>query len=178
MRDKLAPQRHDIGTQIKPVPAHVLVDRINEVHDMIARRAYEIFESRGRIDGHVLEDWEQAESELLHSCRHDVKESAEAFVLHAELRGTFTADQISFSIEPRRLIVSGERELNVLCGDSKGTHSELRPQRILRLHNLPMDVDPSKTIAMLQGETLEIVMPKVTIANSSDIKAEAVSAGG
>jgi len=41
-----------------------------------------------------------------------------------------------------------------------------------------MDVDPSKTIAMLQGETLEIVMPKVTIANSSGIKAEAVSAGG
>lgn len=65
MRDKLAPQRHDLGTQIKPVPAHVLVDRINAVHDMIARRAYEIFESRGRADGHVLEDWEQAESETV-----------------------------------------------------------------------------------------------------------------
>jgi HSP20 family molecular chaperone IbpA len=178
MREKPAPQRQDIGTQIKPVPARVLVDRINEMHDMIARRAYEIFESRGRADGHVLEDWVQSESELLYSCSHDVKESAEAFVLDAELPGTFTADQINFSVEPRRLIISGERELNVLCGDSKGTHSELRPQRILRMHNLPVDVDPSQTVAMLKGETLEIVMPKVTVANRPDIKAEAAAAGG
>ena len=66
----------------------------------------------------------------------------------------------------------------MLCGDSKGTHSELRPQRILRMHDLPVDVDPSKAIAMLKGETLEIIMPKVTAANRPGIKAEAVASGG
>ena len=29
-----------------------------------ARRAYQLYELRGRIDGHDLEDWFQAESEL------------------------------------------------------------------------------------------------------------------
>jgi HSP20 family molecular chaperone IbpA len=178
MKEKLAPQRHGVGTQVEPVPAQVLIDRIDEIHELIARRAYEIFESRGRADGHVLEDWVQAESELLYSCSHDVRESAEAIILHAEIPGTFTADQINFSVEPRRLIVSGERGINVLCGDSKGTHSELRPQRILRMHDLPVDVDPSKTIAMLKGETLEIIMPKATVANRPGIKAEAVASGG
>lgn len=178
MKEKLVLQRNDIGTKLKPVPAHVLVDRINEVHDMIARRAYEIFESRGRADGRVLEDWVQAESELLYSCSHDVRESAEAIILHAEIPGTFTADQINFSVEPRRVVISGEREINVLCGDSKGTHSELRPQRILRMHDLPADVDPSKTVATLKGETLEIVMPKVAVANRPGIRAEAVAVGG
>ena len=32
--------------------------------DAIARRAYEIYESRGRIDGSDVEDWLQAEREL------------------------------------------------------------------------------------------------------------------
>jgi hypothetical protein len=32
--------------------------------DAIARRAYEIYESRGRADGYDVEDWLQAEREL------------------------------------------------------------------------------------------------------------------
>lgn len=34
------------------------------LHDEIARRAYELFEQRGRKDGYDLQDWFQAESEL------------------------------------------------------------------------------------------------------------------
>lgn len=30
----------------------------------IARRAYELFKDRGRVDGHDLDDWLQAEREL------------------------------------------------------------------------------------------------------------------
>jgi Protein of unknown function (DUF2934) len=33
--------------------------------EMVQRRAYEIYESRGRVDGAALEDWLQAEHELL-----------------------------------------------------------------------------------------------------------------
>lgn len=31
----------------------------------IRRRAYELYEQRGRADGHMLEDWMQAEAEVL-----------------------------------------------------------------------------------------------------------------
>lgn len=34
-------------------------------HEQIARRAYEIYEARGQTTGHELEDWIQAERELL-----------------------------------------------------------------------------------------------------------------
>jgi Protein of unknown function (DUF2934) len=34
------------------------------LNDQIRRRAYELYEEKGRIDGHELEDWLQAESEL------------------------------------------------------------------------------------------------------------------
>jgi Protein of unknown function (DUF2934) len=33
-------------------------------HDNIARRAYELYEQRGREPGHELEDWLQAEHEV------------------------------------------------------------------------------------------------------------------
>jgi hypothetical protein len=33
-------------------------------HEEIARRAYEIFEHRGRVHGYDLDDWLQAEREL------------------------------------------------------------------------------------------------------------------
>jgi hypothetical protein len=38
---------------------------IPELHDRILARAYEIFEERGRASGHDLEDWLQAEQEIL-----------------------------------------------------------------------------------------------------------------
>jgi hypothetical protein len=35
-------------------------------HDDIARRAYGIFEQRGQVHGHDLDDWLQVEGELRH----------------------------------------------------------------------------------------------------------------
>lgn len=35
------------------------------LHDRIAKRAYEIYDQRGREDGHALDDWLQAEREIL-----------------------------------------------------------------------------------------------------------------
>jgi hypothetical protein len=36
----------------------------SELHEQIRRRAYELYEQRGREDGHDLDDWCQAESEV------------------------------------------------------------------------------------------------------------------
>ena len=36
----------------------------SELQEQIRRRAYELYEQRGRDDGHELDDWLTAESEL------------------------------------------------------------------------------------------------------------------
>ncbi len=36
----------------------------HQVEDQIRQRAYELYETRGREDGHDLEDWIRAESEI------------------------------------------------------------------------------------------------------------------
>ena len=35
-----------------------------DIQEQVRRRAFELYEQRGREDGHDLEDWLQAESEL------------------------------------------------------------------------------------------------------------------
>lgn len=164
MKEISATHRHETGMPVKLVPPAILLGRMNELHRMIARRAYELYEQRGREHGRHLDDWLQAESELLYVCRHDLRESEFAVTVRAEVPGSFTPEQLKISVEPQRLMVSGERELNVLRGDSGGTHSERKLQHIFRLHDLPAEVDPAKTTATLRGEVLEIVMPKVAAA--------------
>jgi len=37
----------------------------NDIEESIRRRAYELYEQRGRIEGFALDDWLQAEAEIL-----------------------------------------------------------------------------------------------------------------
>jgi HSP20 family molecular chaperone IbpA len=176
MKERSAREEDKAGTPVTFVPAIVLEQRKSEIQNMIARRAYEHFEHRGHVPGHEIEDWEQAETELLiYPCRHDLKESAEAIILHAELPGSFTADQLKVSVETRRLMVSGEKEISVFCGDAKGTHAEFRSQQIFRVHDLPVDVDPSKATATLKGAMVEIVLPKASPTNKPSERAKSAS---
>ncbi|HEV2732269.1 MAG TPA: DUF2934 domain-containing protein [Terriglobales bacterium] len=48
-----------------PTPIKPRSQKPAELEDQIRRRAYELYEQRGRVDGHELEDWLQAEAELL-----------------------------------------------------------------------------------------------------------------
>ena len=176
MKARPASEKENAGTPITFVPANILEQRKSEIQNLIARRAYEQFERRGRVPGHEIEDWEQAETELLiYPCRHDLRESAEAIILRAELPGPFTADQLKVSVEARRLMVSGEKEINVLYGDAKGTHAELRSQHIFRVHDLPVDVKPSKATATLDSHAVQIVLPKASAANERCKKALSAS---
>ena len=38
---------------------------VSNTEEKIRVRAYELYEQRGRIDGHALDDWLQAEAEIL-----------------------------------------------------------------------------------------------------------------
>jgi hypothetical protein len=51
--------------QAKPAPqTNQITQSTSEIQEQIRRRAYELYEQRGRDDGHELDDWLLAESEL------------------------------------------------------------------------------------------------------------------
>jgi HSP20 family protein len=177
MREQLVAQHHEPAIPVQLLTPDILHNRKSELEGMIARRAFQLFEGRGGGYGHDVDDWITAEQELLRPYRHDLKESAEAVVFHAELPCTFTPDQLNVSVEPRRLTISGERELEVTCVGDVPTHVEKRTERIFQTEELPADVDPSRTTATLKGELLEIMMPKVTTVSTPHEKAQAASSG-
>jgi len=175
MRAQSTAQRREASRQAKLVGNDISVNKQNELHDMIARRAYELFENRGRVHGHDINDWLDAELEILHPFRHELKETAGAIIFLAELPGIFRAEQIYVAVEPRRLTISGEREIEVTCGGKKPAHTEKRMQRIFLLKELLVEVDPSRAVTRLAGELLEIVMPKLTGTSKFSEKAKAAS---
>ncbi len=48
-----------------PTPIKPKSQNPAELEDEIRRRAYELYEQRGRVDGYELDDWLQAEAEAL-----------------------------------------------------------------------------------------------------------------
>ena len=51
-----------------PIFAEAMTRRNTEVlQDEIARRAYELYEARGYVDGFDVEDWLQAEQDIVES---------------------------------------------------------------------------------------------------------------
>ena len=48
----------------RQTPALAVMKSAPDPQEQIRRRAYELYEERGRNDGHDLEDWLQAESEV------------------------------------------------------------------------------------------------------------------
>jgi HSP20 family molecular chaperone IbpA len=67
-------------------------NRFSQIYDVIARRAFDIFESCGRVPGHELEDWFRAESELLRPVPLNVTESNDEYIVRAEVPGFGSKD--------------------------------------------------------------------------------------
>lgn len=136
-----------------------LSDRTREIVDAINRRAYEIFEARGYLNGRDLDDWLQAESELLYPLHLDVQELDNTLILRCELLG-FGSDEFEVKVEPRMLTIAGERRQSK-SSEAKGTAMVLQSApRILRTVELPEQVLTEKATARLREGILEVTLPK------------------
>jgi HSP20 family protein len=154
-----------ISTDLNLVSVHELFEHTQDVFNLIARRAFEIFEARGRVYGNDREDWLLAESELLAPVKFHLSESGEHLTARADVPG-FNRQEIKVSLEPRRLSISGKAEPREDHHSGKHTHSLRHEQLMFRVIDLPCEVDLSKTKATFNDGTLEVVMPKMAPAKS------------
>lgn len=138
-----------------------LFERMQQIYDSIARRAFEIFEGKGGTFGHDLDDWFEAESEILHPARVEVQESDDALIVCAEVPG-FCAKELEVSVEPRRVTVRGQKEASDERKKGKTLYTERRSDQIFRVLDLPVEVDPFKTTATLKDGMLELKMPRAS----------------
>jgi HSP20 family protein len=141
------------------VDAEQLRGRPGEIFDLVARRAYDLFEQRGREHGAHDDDWFRAEAELLHPVSVDVSDEGEALVLRAEVEG-FTAGDIEVGLEPHRITLVGSREAKRVRRKGAVLAAEVRASQFFRMVDLPAEVQAAGAEAAVKDGVLELVLRK------------------
>jgi len=134
-------------------------EHFDRIYGKLARRAFEIFSSNGKGFGHDLENWFQAESELLHPVHVEMTEQDGTVNVSAEVPG-FDARDLEIKLEPTRVTISGKRETKDERRKGKTVYHEHCANEILRVVDLAAEVNTSKAEARLKNGMLEIHMPK------------------
>jgi HSP20 family molecular chaperone IbpA len=99
--------------------AESVFDELQDMHDRIARRAYDIFTNNGRTVGRELDDWLEAENELVWEPSIELSETDKEFVLDMAIPGVDAKD-IDMEVTPDYLVVKA---------GSRHDHQEGRPIR-------------------------------------------------
>jgi len=142
---------------------------VQKAFDAISRRAFEIFESNGRMVGYDIEDWLKAEKELFHPVHLDMTETDESVLVGAEVPG-FSEKELEVTVEPTHLTISGKRESNKEEKKGKSVYSETCSSEIFRSVALPAEVDTGKVTATLKDGILQLTMPKAAKPEAIQIR--------
>ena len=130
-------------------------DEMNETRSLIAERAYEIYQERGGGHGHDQEDWFQAEGEVLPKIDVDWDVTSGAVLLTARVPG-FRAKDLEVEVGHRRAVLCGIHH----PGSNLVDHDPKRDKKVMRIIEFPFDIDPARSAAKLQGETLHVLLPR------------------
>jgi HSP20 family molecular chaperone IbpA len=109
------------------VPQSDLTETLLSAYDKVALAAHRRFLSRGALKGRELEDWLEAEREILGLMEVDVAESAGFVTALASLPG-YRSAQVTLGIEPRWLLIFACRESDG-GADKAGMGRSLDPLR-------------------------------------------------
>lgn len=156
----------------KPTKYGTIFDQIQDTVNALSRRAYEIFEGNGRAFGRDLEDWFQAERELLHPVHVSIEESDNSLAVKAEVPG-FSEKELEINLEPRRLTITGMREAKKEEKQGRTLYAERCCDQVLRIVNLPSDTETDKVTATLKNGVLEVTLPKAAKASAIRIHPKA-----
>jgi HSP20 family molecular chaperone IbpA len=136
----------------------------------VARRAHELCEKRGGEHGHDWEDWFQAESELIRPVSVALSESRDRLSVRVNVLG-FTEHDLRVSVEPKRVLVVGQKAISAT---PRSDQTEFYPDQILKVIDLPTEIDPVAANVQLQAGQLKFELPKPT---SRKIKSRAKAVG-
>jgi len=137
----------------------------------IRKRAFELFEQRGRELGHELEDWLRAEHELCGWPAAELNEKANEYELQMTLPG-FDAEEVQVTATPSEILVHAQLKPEKV-EEAKVLWTEFGPNDVYRLFAMPQPIDVEKTRARLDKGMLHITAAKAPAAKRTGIKVAA-----
>jgi HSP20 family molecular chaperone IbpA len=127
----------------------------------IAQRAYEIFEKRGGMGWHELEDWRQAEAEIRSHLCIGLTTRNHTVVIGTDAAG-FAPGTLEVWVAPRQITICGESRSH--AAPPVKTHANAEGHMTFRQLQLPCAVDCTGARTKVHGRFLEIQLPKVMAA--------------
>jgi HSP20 family molecular chaperone IbpA len=154
---------------IRKLPS--IFDQMKEMQDRIMRRAYEIFEQNGGMLGRDLENWTQAEEELLWKPAFELSEKDGRFHLEAAIPGVDAKD-IEVEVTPEDIVLTADTQHEHT--DQKGIvhYCEFESGRMFRAIHLPKQINPDKVKAEFKNGLLRLTA-EIAEARAKPAKPEA-----
>ena len=136
---------------------------LNEITENVRRHAFNLFESRGRTDGSDLQNWFDAEREVVWTPPSEVVESDSEYRARIALPG-FQPKDLQVVATPDSLIVEAERTHTHEGKNGTVRLCEFSDKKVFRRLDLPSQIDVDKTTASLENGLLQVNAPKAAAA--------------
>ena len=140
-------------------------DCSRRIADLIARRAFQISEARGFTLGHEIDDWKGAESEIVRPiCGGWVL--ADDRIVVSVTASFFKEGAIEICVEPRRLAIFGKQRISLGHNTLAERLYNTQEEEIVRILDLPIEIDPAGATARFDHCMLEISLPNAHSARA------------
>ncbi len=146
-----------INDTAKGTPA--IFDQSAKRFEEVERRAFDLFEKRGREFGHELEDWFNAEHEVLGWPAGELAEKDGAYEMRISLPG-FEAKEVEVTATPNEIEVHAETKEEKREEKANVLWTEFGSNDVYRRFALPNSINVDKVTANLENGLLRIKAPE------------------
>ena len=149
-----------------------IFDEIDRMQDRVMRRAYDIFSSNGDIFGRDIEDWLQAERELVWKPAIELEEKDDEFLLQIATPGVDPKD-IDIEVTPEDILVKAEVHHEHKEKKGEVYACEFASGNLFRSIHLPKKINADKVKAEFKNGLLTMKAPVAEEARAKRITVEA-----
>ena len=159
-----ATKRHARTGEVPKIVALSAIEQERRIEEAVAHRAFEIFESRGRLAGRELEDWRRAEAELENApCFGQMSRDGTLWV--STDVAMFEPGTIEIWVASRKLTVCGVSRDEILQPVANRRSSSPDKEMTFHVIDLNCEVNPAEVTAKIdEALCLEISLRKVGTA--------------
>jgi HSP20 family protein len=147
-----------------------LFEEIAKRFEAVQRRAFDLFEKRGREFGHELDDWLKAEHELLGWPVAELKEKDGAYEVEMTLPG-FDAKDVEVTATPSEIIVRAAMKEERKTEEGKVLWTEFGSNDIYRRFGVPNPINVDKVTASFKNGLLRVSAPEIAKPKEAAAKA-------
>jgi HSP20 family protein len=132
-----------------------ILDELDQLHDAISRRAYDLFRHHEGLPRDPLDDWLCAERDLVWRPAVALREKDGQLELEAALAGVNPAD-LDVRVTPEEILITGKTEHHHEARHGTVHLCEFAPGRLFRAVHLPEPIDPDSVKAELRNGMLHM----------------------